>query len=130
MCSLHDALGNILNVGIITITGVLIRMSPEAMEWLRIGISVISVAFAVYMGLRGNRQADSKEIESRIRSETKMDAKLDEVISTGRDTRDAVRELNKEIRQHSDRIVSVESSLDALTKRVEVVENRLNNGGA
>jgi chromosome segregation ATPase len=105
-------------------------MSPEAMEWLRIGISVISVAFAVYMGLRGNRQADSKEIESRIRSETKMDAKLDEVISTGRDTRDAVRELNKEIRQHSDRIVSVESSLDALTKRVEVVENRLNNGGA
>ena len=59
-----------------------------------------------------------------------MDAKLDEVISTGRDTRDAVRELNKEIRQHSDRIVSVESSLDALTKRVEVVENRLNNGGA
>lgn len=82
------------------------------------------------MGLRGNRQADSKEIESRIRSETKMDAKLDEVISTGRDTRDAVRELNKEIRQHSDRIVSVESSLDALTKRVEVVENRLNNGGA
>ena len=100
------------------------------MEWLRIGISVISVAFAVYMGLRGNRQADSKEIESRIRSETKMDAKLDEVISTGRDTRDAVRELNKEIRQHSDRIVSVESSLDALTKRVEVVENRLNNGGA
>lgn len=105
-------------------------MSPEAMEWLRIGISVVSVAFAVYMGLRGNRQADSKEIESRIRSETKMDAKLDEVISTGRDTRDAVRELNKEIRQHSDRIVSVESSLDALTKRVEVVENRLNNGGA
>lgn len=105
-------------------------MSPEAMEWLRIGISVISVAFAVYMGLRGNRRADSKEIESRIRSETKMDAKLDEVISTGRDTRDAVRELNKEIRQHSDRIVSVESSLDALTKRVEVVENRLNNGGA
>ena len=100
------------------------------MEWLRIGISAISVAFAVYMGLRGNRQADSKEIESRIRSETKMDAKLDEVISTGRDTRDAVRELNKEIRQHSDRIVSVESSLDALTKRVEVVENRLNNGGA
>lgn len=99
------------------------------MEWLRIGISVVSVAFAVYMGLRGNRQADSKEIESRIRSETKMDAKLDEVISTGRDTRDAVRELNKEIRQHSDRIVSVESSLDALTKRVEVVENRLNNGG-
>ena len=82
------------------------------------------------MGLRGNRQADSKEIESRIRSETKMDAKLDEVISTGRDTRDAVRELNKEIRQHSDRIVSVESSLDALAKRVEVVENRLNNGGA
>lgn len=82
------------------------------------------------MGLRGNRQADSKEIESRIRSETKMDAKLDEVISTGRDTRDAVRELNKEIRQHSDRIVSVESSLDALTKRMEVVENRLNNGGA
>ena len=105
-------------------------MSPEAMEWLRIGISVVSVAFAVYMGLRGNRQADSKEIEARIRSETKMDAKLDEVISTGRDTRDAVRELNKEIRQHSDRIVSVESSLDALTKRVEVVENRLNNGGA
>jgi len=127
---LHDALGNILNVGIITITGVLISMSPEAMEWLRIGISVVSVAFAIYMGLRGNRTADSKEVEARIRSETKMDAKLDEVISTGRDTRDAVRELNKELRQHNDRIISVESSVEGLAKRVDILENRLNNGGA
>ena len=105
-------------------------MSPEAMEWLRIGISIVSVAFAVYMGLRGNRQADSKEVEARIRSETKMDAKLDEVISTGRDTRDAVRELNKELRQHNDRIISVESSVEGLAKRVDILENRLNNGGA
>lgn len=127
---MHDALGNILNVGIITITGVLISMSPEAMEWLRIGISVVSVAFAIYMGLRGNRTADSKEVEARIRSETKMDAKLDEVISTGRDTRDAVRELNKELRQHNDRIISVESSVEGLAKRVDILENRLNNGGA
>lgn len=127
---MHNALGYVFYVGIVTITGVFISMSPEAMEWLRIGISVVSVAFAIYMGLRGNRTADSKEVEARIRSETKMDAKLDEVISTGRDTRDAVRELNKELRQHNDRIISVESSVEGLAKRVDILENRLNNGGA
>ena len=103
-------------------------MTQNAMEWLRIIISVVSVAFAVYMGLRGNRLADSHDREDRIRSETRMDEKLNDVLSTSRDTRDSVAELRKDILAHNDRLIKTEESLKSLGHRVDNVEKRLNGG--
>ena len=103
-------------------------MTQNAMEWLRIAISVVSVAFAVYMGLRGNRLADSRDREDRIRSETRMDEKLNDVLTTSRDTRDSVAELRKDISAHNDRLIKTEESLKSLSHRVDNVEKRLNGG--
>jgi len=103
-------------------------MTQNAMEWLRIVISIVSVAFAVYMGLRGNRLADSHDREDRIRSETRMDEKLNDVLATSRDTRDSVAELRKDISAHNDRLIKTEESLKSLTHRVDTVEQRLNGG--
>ena len=104
-------------------------MSAQSMEWLRIIISVVSVAFAVYMGVRGNRKADVKEVEARIRSETRTDTKLDELISTSRDTRDSIKALGEEINSHNNRLITVEERLDSTVNRLNVVEQRINSGG-
>ena len=103
-------------------------MSPEALEYLRIIISVVSVAFAIYMGLRGNRRADSEEREDRIRTETRMNVKLDDVLATTKETRDTMKDLQKEMRDHNNRIVVVEQTLENLTQRINAVEHRLNGG--
>ena len=97
-------------------------MSPQALEYTRIIISVVSVAFAVYMGLRGNHKADNEEREERIRTETRMDVKLNDVLSATKDTRDSVKDLQREIQGHNNRIVVVEESVRSLTRRIEAVE--------
>ena len=103
-------------------------MSPETLDYIRTIISIVSVAFAVYMGLSGNRRANDEDREQRIRSETRMDEKLNDVLSTTKDTRDSVRELQKELTDHSNRLISVEESLKSLHRRVDTIESRLNGG--
>lgn len=103
-------------------------MSPETLDYIRTIISIVSVAFAVYMGLSGNRRVSDEDREQRIRSETRMDEKLNDVLSTTKDTRDSVRELQKELTDHNNRIISVEESLKSLHRRVDAVESRLNGG--
>ena len=124
---IDSTLGNTICVGIL-LSGVVI-MSAQSMEWLRILISVVSVAFAVYMGVRGNRKADVKEVEARIRSETRTDTKLDELISTSRDTRDSIKALGEEINSHNNRLITVEERLDSTVNRLNVLETRINSGG-
>lgn len=103
-------------------------MSPETLDYIRTIISIVSVAFAVYMGLSGNRRASDEDREQRIRSETRMDEKLNDVLSATKDTRDSVRELQRELTDHNNRIISVEESLKSLHRRVDAVESRLNGG--
>ena len=103
-------------------------MSPETMDYIRTFVSIISVAFAVYMGLRGNRKADNEDREARIRSETRMDEKLNDVLAATKDTRDSVKEMQRDMKDHNDRIIAAESSIKSLTHRVDTIESRLNGG--
>jgi len=125
------ALGSIFVCGVyITLLGVnrIMSLSPEILDYTRTLVSIISVAFAVYMGLRGNRKADSEEREARIRSETIMDEKMNDILRTAKDTRDSVKELQGDIKDHNGRLISVEESLKSLHHRVDTVESRLNGG--
>lgn len=103
-------------------------MSPETMDYIRTFVSIISVAFAVYMGLRGNRKADNEDREARIRSETRMDEKLNDVLSATKDTRDSVKEMQKDMRNQNDRLIAAETSIESLNRRVDTIEHRLNGG--
>lgn len=103
-------------------------MSPETMDYIRTFVSIISVAFAVYMGLRGNRKADNEDREQRIRSETRMDEKLNDVLAATKDTRDSVKEMQKDMRNQNDRLIAAESSIKSLNHRVDTIEHRLNGG--
>lgn len=103
-------------------------MSPETMDYIRTFVSIISVAFAVYMGLRGNRKADNEDREARIRSETRMDEKLNDVLAATKDTRDSVKEMQKDMKNQNDRLIAAETSIESLNRRVDTIEHRLNGG--
>ena len=130
-CTVNDgmcALGNTALMCGVLITLLGVCMSPETLDYIRTFVSIISVAFAVYMGLRGNRKADNEDREQRIRSETRMDEKLNDVLSATKDTRDSVKEMQRDMKDHNDRIIAAESSIKSLTHRVDTIEGRLNGG--
>ena len=122
------ALGNTALMCGVLITLLGVCMSPETLDYIRTFATIISVAFAVYMGLRGNRKADNEDREARIRSETRMDEKLNDVLAATKDTRDSVKVMQRDMKDHNDRIIAAESSIKALVHRVDTIETRLNGG--
>ena len=131
MCTVNDGIrafgGTALMCGVL-ITLLEVCMPPETMDYIRTFVNIISVAFAVYMGLRGNRKADNEDREQRIRSETRMDEKLNDVLAATKDTRDSVKEMQKDMKNQNDRLIAAESSIKSLNHRVDTIEHRLNGG--
>ena len=43
-------------------------------------ISIVSVAFSIFFGLKNSRKSDEKDIADRIARDTRTDMKLDEIF--------------------------------------------------
>jgi hypothetical protein len=89
-------------------------------------ISLISVAFAVFFGLKNNKRTDVKDIEERVKENTKINIKLDNIGQTTQDIKSEISSMRDDIKSHNDRIIKLEEScksahhrLDGLAKRVE-----------
>lgn len=82
-------------------------------------VSIVSVAFSIFFGLKNNKRSDTKEISDRIAHDTKVDMKLDEICNNVRDVKDTLRSIQNDVRDHADRIVRLEASYAALHKRLD-----------
>lgn len=89
-------------------------------------ISLISVAFAVFFGLKNNKRTDVKDIEERVKENTKINIKLDNIGQTTQDIKSEISSMRDDIKSHNDRIIKLEEScksahhrIDGLAKRVE-----------
>lgn len=84
-------------------------------------ISIVSVAFSVFFGLKNSRKSDEKDIADRIARDTRTDMKLDEISSNVRDVKETVRNIQNDIKDHEGRIVKLESSYKAEHKRLDEI---------
>ena len=82
-------------------------------------ISIISVSFSVFFGLKNSRKTDEKDITERITRDTRTDMKLDEIGSNVREVKETVKNIQNDIKDHEGRIVKLESSLKAEHKRLD-----------
>ena len=82
-------------------------------------VSIVSVAFSIFFGLKNNRRSDAKEISDRIARDTRVDMKLDEICNHVRDVKDTLRNVQNDVRDHAERIVKLESSYAAVHKRLD-----------
>lgn len=82
-------------------------------------ISIISVSFSVFFGLKNSRKTDEKDIAERIARDTRTDMKLDEIGSNVREVKETVKNIQNDIKDHEGRIVKLESSLKAEHKRLD-----------
>jgi len=89
-------------------------------------ISVLSLGFSVFMGLKSNKRTDTKDIEERVKENTRINMKLDAISNNTTDIKNEVSEMRKEINSHDSRIVKVEESVKSFHHRLDGIEERLN----
>jgi peptidoglycan hydrolase CwlO-like protein len=89
-------------------------------------ISVLSLGFSVFMGLKNNKRTDAKDIEERVKENTRINMKLDAISNNTTDIKNEVSEMRKEINSHDSRIVKVEESVKSFHHRLDGIEERLN----
>ena len=89
-------------------------------------ISVLSLGFSVFTGLKSNKSRDTKDIAERVKENTRINMKLDAISNNTTDIKNEVSEMRKEINSHDSRIVKVEESVKSFHHRLDGIEERLN----
>lgn len=84
-------------------------------------ISIVSVAFSIFFGLKNSKKSDQKDIADRIARDTRTDMKLDEISSNVRDVKETVKNIQNDIKDHEGRIVKLEASYKAEHKRLDEI---------
>lgn len=90
-------------------------------------ISAISVIAVLYFNSKGSKRTDTKEIEERVKENTRINMKLDSIGNTVQDIKQDVSSMREEIRNHNDKIIQLEASAKQAHHRIDEVVDRLNN---
>lgn len=88
-------------------------------------ISIISLSFSVYMGLKGNKRTDTKDIEERANERAEINAKLNHIAVTTQEIKEQISSLVKKVELHSDRLTKMEENLKSVWKRIDIIEKKL-----
>lgn len=82
-------------------------------------VSIVSVAFAIFFGIKSYRRNDRSDIAERVARETKLDMKLAEIGNDVKEVKETVRTIQNDVRDHEGRIVKLEASYTRLHERVD-----------
>lgn len=92
-------------------------------------ISIISLSFSIYMGLKGNKRTDTKDIEARAQERAEINAKLNHIATTTQEIKEQISSLVKKVEAHSDRLTKMEENLKSVWKRIDIIEKKLDKEG-
>lgn len=84
-------------------------------------ISIVSVCFSVYFGLKNNKKTDRDEVAEKIARDTRTDMKLNEIGNDVKEVKETVKNIQSDIKDHEGRIVKLEASYKAEHKRLDEV---------
>ena len=82
-------------------------------------VGIVSVAFAVYFGLKSNRRNDSKDLAERVKRETKIDVKLEGIAGDVKDIKEEMSLSKKQYDELDRRVVKVEESSKSMHHRLD-----------
>lgn len=91
-----------------------------------LAVSIVVLIFSIIWNSRGDKRATTKDLEERIRANTEINVKLNDIVSTTREIKADVSDLRKDIQSHNDRLIKVEESCKQAHKRLDTLELRLN----
>ena len=88
-------------------------------------ISIVSVAFAIYFGIKSNSRQSAKEIEERVARDTRVDMKLDSIFKICSDFQTALDSISMELKRQDKTISELERNMVEFNGRLELIESRL-----
>lgn len=86
-----------------------------------LAVSIISVSFSIFFGLKNSKKSDEKDIAERIARDTRTDMKLDEISKDVKEVKETVRNIQNDVKDHEGRIVKLEASYKAEHKRLDEI---------
>lgn len=98
-------------------------MAPDT---IALCISFVSLCLAAWIGLRGDKRTDTKDIEERAKENAKINFKLDEISGTTREIKQDLASVRDEIKSHNERLIKVEESAKQAHHRISALEDRMN----
>ena len=84
-------------------------------------VSIISVCFSVFFGLKNSRKSDEKDIAEKIARDTRVDMKLDEISNNVKEVKETVKSIQNDVKDHEGRIVKLEASYKSAHKRLDEI---------
>lgn len=87
-------------------------------------ISVVSVAFAIYFGLKSNRRNDIKDIQEKAERDTRINIKLDDISGDIKDVKYDISSVKKKIEDVDKRLLVVEQSTKSAHHRIDRIEGK------
>jgi predicted nuclease with TOPRIM domain len=88
--------------------------------------SGLSVLCVFYFNHKNSKTTDVKDIEERVRNDTKINVKLDNIGITMQEVRTEISSIREEMKSYNERLVKVEESTKQAHHRLDGLEERLN----
>ena len=88
-------------------------------------ISFLSFCFAVWVGLKGDKRTDTKDIEERAKANARINFKLDEISNTTREIKRDVDRVMDDVKDVDRRLIIVEQSSKSAHKRIDLMEKSI-----
>jgi peptidoglycan hydrolase CwlO-like protein len=87
-------------------------------------VTIISVAFAIYFGLKSAKRNDCTDIEKKAYEQASINVKLDQIGGDVRDIKYDVTGVKKDFQMLTERVVKVEESAKSAHHRIDGIEER------
>lgn len=91
---------------------------------LAVLLSVVSVAFSIYFGMKNSKRTDTKDIEERVKRDTIVNTKLDEIGNNVKNIKDDVSTVRQDTQSIDKRLIVVEQSVKSAHHRIDSLEGR------
>ena len=91
-------------------------------------ISIVSVVFSIFFGLKNSKRTDVKDIEERVKENTKINIKLDNIGQTTQDIKTEISSMRDDIKLHNDRIIKLEESCKSAHHRIDELAKKVDGG--
>ena len=82
-------------------------------------ISLVSVGFAIYFGVKSSRRADTSEVEQKAIESATINVKLDTIAGDVRDIKYDMTAVKKDVQGLTERMIVVEQSTKSAHHRID-----------
>lgn len=85
-------------------------------------VSIVSVSFSIFFGLRNNKRSDVKEIEQRVRERTETNMKLDNIGKCVAEIKDNISDTKRDLQEVKEKLFLVEQKINKAHYRIDALE--------